>query len=437
VQIEDKEPARLMDLLHTCRAAIRPALATAAFVGLGTIAVPAFADSDVTLSYAMWDQAQMPAMQQIISEFHQAHPNINVKIQLTPWSDYWTKLRTAATGGSAPDVFWMTVAYFKYYAGGGVLMQLDDLAKNDGIDMSVYVPAITQAYQYDGKTFGIPKDVNSFGLFYNKNLFKAEGVSLPTNSWTWDDVVSAAKKLTDPTRGTYGIVAADADELTWYLTVPQAGGAVISADGKKSGYDAANTIKGVQFWVDMVNKYHVSPNLQQTTDTDPLSLFTSGKVALYYGGSWDPVAIAQVPDAKAFTGVVRMPKGDTSKFYSNGLANAIYVNTPHPQEAWEFVKFLSSKRANEIQSTTGTVIPAYQGQADNYIKGLSWLDAKVLIDQLPDAVPFPSSENTPVWRQFATKELASAWAGNESVAEAAKKIADHMNAALANERQGQ
>ena len=113
MQIEDKEPARLMDLLHTCRAAIRPALATAAFVGLGTIAVPAFADSDVTLSYAMWDQAQMPAMQQIISEFHQAHPNINVKIQLTPWSDYWTKLRTAATGGSAPDVFWMTVAYFK------------------------------------------------------------------------------------------------------------------------------------------------------------------------------------------------------------------------------------------------------------------------------------------------------------------------------------
>jgi multiple sugar transport system substrate-binding protein len=101
------------------------------------------------------------------------------------------------------------------------------------------------------------------------------------------------------------------------------------------------------------------------------------------------------------------------------------------------VKFLSSKRANEIQSTTGTVIPAYQGQADNYIKGLSWLDAKVLIDQLPDAVPFPSSENTPVWRQFATKELASAWAGNETVAEAAKKIADHMNAALANERQGQ
>jgi multiple sugar transport system substrate-binding protein len=426
-----------MDRLHTRRAAIRQTLATAAFVALGAVAAPAFADSDVTLSYAMWDQAQMPAMQQIISEFHQAHPHINVKIQLTPWSDYWTKLRTGATGGSAPDVFWMTVAYFKYYAAGGVLTQLDDLAKKDGLDMSVYVPAIRQAYQYDGKTFGIPKDVNSFGLFYNKTLFKAAGVPLPTNSWTWNDVVDAAKKLTDPTKGTYGIVAADADELTWYLTVPQAGGAVISADGKTSGYDDPNTIKGVQFWVDMVDKYHVSPNLQQTTDTDPLSLFTSGKVAMYYGGSWDPVAIAQVPDAKAFTGVVRLPKGDTSKFYSNGLANAIYVNTPHPQEAWEFVKFLSSKRANEIQSTTGTVIPAYQGQADNYIKGLPWLDAKVLIDQLPDAVPFPSSENTPVWRQFATKELANAWAGNESVADAAKKIADQMNAALANEQHGQ
>ena len=66
-----------------------------------------------TLSYALWDQEQVPAMQQTIDEFKQTHPNIDVKIQVTPWDDYWTKLQTSATGGSAPDVFWMTLAYFK------------------------------------------------------------------------------------------------------------------------------------------------------------------------------------------------------------------------------------------------------------------------------------------------------------------------------------
>ena len=286
------------------RPTVRGVFAAALLTAASLTAVSAHAEN-VTLSYALWDQAQVPAMQQIIDEFEKAYPDINVKIQLTPWSDYWTKLQTAATGGSAPDVFWMTLSYFKYYANGGALMPLDDMIKQDGIDMSVFVPAMTEAYTYDGKVFGMPKDINAFGLFYNKDLFTAAGVPFPDNTWTWDTLIDAAQKLTDQEKGIYGIVAPEADELTWYLTIPQAGGEVISADGKKSGYDMPESIKGIQFWVDLVNKYHVSPNLQQTTDTDPLALFTSGKVAMYYGGSWDPAAIAEVPTAKAFTGVAK------------------------------------------------------------------------------------------------------------------------------------
>ena len=63
------------------------------------------------------------------------------------------------------------------------------------------------------------------------------------------------------------------------------------------------------------------------------------------------------------------------------------------------------------------VIPAYNGQADNYVSGLPWLNAKVLIDQLPDALPFPVSKKTSVWRRFATQEFAKAWTGEETVAE--------------------
>src|SRR3569833_1457492 len=262
---------------------LRGVLGAAILATASLMAISAAQADNVTLSFALWDEAQAPAMQQIIDKFHAAHPDIDVKIQLPPWSDYWTKLQTAASGGSAPDVFWMSVLNAQYYANGGALLALDDMIAKDSFDMSVYAPAITKRYTVNGHVYGVPKDINAFGLFYNKDLFKAAGVAVPDKSWTWDNVVEAAKKLTDSSKGTYGIVAADADELTWYLTVPQAGGRVISEDGKKSGYDSPEAIKGVEFWVDMVNKYHVSPNLRQTTDTDPLSLFTSGKVAMYYG----------------------------------------------------------------------------------------------------------------------------------------------------------
>ena len=92
----------------------------------------------------------------------------------------------------------------------------------------------------------------------------------------------------------------------------------------------------------------------------------------------------------------------------------------HPEEAWEFVEFLGSKEANEIQATTGTVIPAYNGQAGEYVKAMPWLDAQALVDQLPNALPFPVSLNTPAWRDFATEEFAKAWTGEVSVEEAAQ-----------------
>ena len=412
---------------------VRGALGVAVLTAASLSAISVARADNVTLSYALWDEAQAPAMQQIIDEFHKAHPDIDVKIQLTPWSDYWTKLQTSASGGSAPDVFWMSVLNSRYYANGGALLPLDDMIAKDSVDMSVYAPAITNAYTVNGHVYGMPKDINAFGLFYNKDLFKAAGIAVPDATWTWDNVTDAAQKLTDASKGIYGIVAPEADETTWYLTIPQAGGKVIADDGKSTGYDSPEAIKGIQFWVDMVNK-KVSPNLQQTTDTDARTLFTSGKVAMYYGGSWDPAAIAEVPAAKAFTGVAKLPKGATENYFSNGLANAIYAKTQHPAEAWEFVKFLGTKQANEIQAATGTVIPAYLGQADLYVKGLSWLDgAQSLIDQLPNAQAFPASGNTTVWRTFATKELAKAWTGEESVEDATKAIAEQMNGALAEE----
>lgn len=414
----------------------RNIIKTLAIAALGStiFAGTVLAQENVTLSYALWDQEQVPAMQQVIDEFRETHPNIDIKIQVTPWDDYWTKLQTSATGGSAPDVFWMTLAYFKLYASNGILMPLDDKIAADGIDMANYVPAIAEAYKYDGVQYGMPKDVNAFGLFYNKDLFTAAGVAFPDETWTWQNVIDAAQKLTDPATGVYGIAAQAGDELAWYLTVPQAGGWVISEDGKTSGYDKPETQAGIQFWVDLINKYKASPNLQQLTDTDALSMFTSGKVAMYYGGSWDPVAIANVPAAKAFTDVAPLPKGPAGgQFYSNGLANSIYANTKHPEEAWQFVNFLASERGNEIQAQSGTVISAYNGQAGAYVAGLPWMNAQALIDQLPNALPFPVSENTPTWRRNATAEFAKAWTGEETVETVAGRVAQQMNESLAAE----
>ncbi len=393
-------------------------------------------DEKVTLTYGLWDQAQVPAMKQIIAGFHAEHPNIDVQIQVTPWETYWTKLQTAATAGTAPDVFWMTIMYAEYYAAGGAVLPLDDQIKKAGIDMNNYVDAIRTAYTYDDKIFGMPKDVNGFGLCYNKKLFDAAGVKYPDANWTWDDVISAAQKLTDPSKGVYGIAAPNADELTWYLTVPQTGGSIISADQKSSGYADANTIKGIEFWTDMITKYKVSPSLQQTTDTDPLALLTSGKIAMRYCGSWEPEEIAAVPYGKANIDIAPLPLGPNGNrnYYSNGLANEISAKSKHPEQAWQFVQYLSSKESAALQAETGTVIPAYKGQAEAYAKAMPEFDLHVMLDHLESAEPFPASADTAKWRDYATQQFASAFTGKSPTAAVSQTVATRMNELLGEEK---
>lgn len=393
------------------------------------------ADEKVTLTYGVWDQAQVPTMKKIVEGFHAQHPNVDVQIQVTPWETYWTKLQTAATAGTAPDVFWMTIMYSEYYAKGGAVMPLDDQIKDAGIDMNNYVDAIRTAYTYDGKVYGMPRDVNGFGLCYNKKLFDAAGVATPTDSWTWDDVTSAAQKLTDKDKGVYGMVAPNADELTWYLTVPQTGGTIISADQKASGYTDPGTVRGIQFWTDMITKYQVSPSLQQTTDTDPLAMLTSGKVAMRYCGSWEPEEIAAVPYGKANIDIAPLPLGPdgTRSYYSNGLANEISAKTKHPEQAWQLVQYLSTPESAALLAQTGTVIPAYKGQAEAYAKAMPEFDLHVMLDHLDAAKPFPASADTKKWRDDATEQMADAFTGKAPVAEVGQRIADSMNADLAEE----
>jgi multiple sugar transport system substrate-binding protein len=387
----------------------------------------------VTISYAIWEKAQLATMQKIADQFHQENPNITVNIQLTPWEQYWTKLQTSLKGGSGADVFWMNIPNLKKFANGGVLLPIEDYVARDKVDLNNYVPAVMDAYKFKDHVYALPKDVDAIALWYNKDLFKQANVAFPTADWTWDDLISAAQKLTNPSKGVYGIAAPAEDQANYDNTILQAGGQIMTPDGKKSGLDSPESIRGLKLWVDLINKYHASPTLQQMTDTDPEQMFTSGKVAMYYGGSWTVLDMKAVPEAKKFADVAPMPHDAQRYSVSNGLGMVINSKTKHPDAAWQWVKFMGGKAAAQIQAETGTVIPAYKGMAEAWVKSSPEFNLQVFVDQLQYAKPLPSSIDTPAWRDATAAELAKAWAGTTSVEDAARKAAAVMNDALANE----
>jgi multiple sugar transport system substrate-binding protein len=389
----------------------------------------------VTLTYAIWDVNQAPALKEIAKKFTESHPNVKVKVEVTPWDQYWTKLETAATGGSLPDLFWLNAANIQKYAKGDVLLPISEQAQSDNVDLTKYPDALVQTYTVDGKLYALPKDFDTIGLWYNKELFDQKGLSYPDENWTWDTLLENAKKLTDSANGVWGFASPLESQQGFYNTVFQAGGSILKDDNKKSGHADEASLKGIKFLADMINVHKVSPTVAQMTDTPALSLFESGKVAMMYGGSWNQIELAQNEYTKDKVDVTALPAGEKDAVVIHGLGNVIASNTKHPEEAWEFSKFLGSEEAHKIQAETGTVIPAYEGTQDAWVKSNPNFNLQVFIDMAKDSVPYPVSIETRKWQQMETDILTKAWTGEISVEDAVKELSEKVNETLASENQ--
>jgi len=192
---------------------------------LSLCATAAYAEAQpVTITYACWDSNQAALLQTVADEFHAANPNITIDIQVNGWSDYWTALEAAATGGSLPDTFWMHSNNIYYYGANNQLMDLSDyIAKSDLVDLNNFPEGLNAIYNIDGKQYAVPKDYDTIALWYNKTLFDAAGINYPDDTWTWDDLRAAAKALTKADGSQYGFCAGQIHSNRGSSTVHGAG----------------------------------------------------------------------------------------------------------------------------------------------------------------------------------------------------------------------
>src|SRR2546428_3506463 len=155
-----------------------------------------------------------------INAFKAANPGVNVKWEPIA-QDYETVLKTNLAAGTEAGVFCADIFWIDSLMKTGKLLALDDMMAKSGTKKEDFVPSLINAFCYNGKVYGIPKDFNTLGLVYNKDLFKAAGVPEPTNDWTWNDLSAAAKKLTS---GSVVGLSLPADAARFIPFLWQAGG---------------------------------------------------------------------------------------------------------------------------------------------------------------------------------------------------------------------
>ncbi len=356
-------------------------------VALLTGTFSAFAqDAPVTMRLATWqweDPAYSPFWTGTVDAFDAAHPNVTIEPFNFPIDQLWDRLNIEIAAGTPPDLLEVTGFNVFQYMNQGVLAPLNqcfegtDIVANDLNEDQYAVDA-------DGNIYALNLSARTLQLFVNRQLFDEAGVDVPTN---FDEFMSAAKALTDPSKDQYGLVLVDLPHSRMYEAVLEmvvGYGGHFSTDGKPD-FTAPEVIKGVQFFKDLFDA-GVMP--QGVADGGAqYSYFNSGKVAMSIDGAWYWAVLQQnAPDLVDHVEIHKIPTD--SQLPTGGVNNLIGIaaGSPNYDIACEYLKSIATQQWGEVwTNNSGTASTIKGSVTEDFLQKNPWFN--VFNEELPRAVP--------------------------------------------------
>lgn len=396
--------------------------------------LPALAQTTVT--FALWDETQKPVFDEIIAKFQEENPEITVEVQLTPWSQYWTKLDAAMGAETAADVFWMNT-YLPKYAAAQVLEPLDAYIQADGLDMDAYVAVVRDAYVIDGATYALPKGMDTVQVFFNKAIFDKHKVGYPQEGWTWEDMVALATELKDKIAqadsGEYPIVMELDPQPSYFNFIPQAGGFIISEDQSQAGFDQPGTAEAYKKVLKLMED-GVMPDYKVLSDTKGTDLFLSQKAAILFMGSWKAMLLDEASFAQQI-GLIPMPAMEVGNVsVLGGLGFAMNAKARDKDASWKLIKYLAGEESNRMQAEGKIDMPALISAQQYYAPNFKHLDASVFFKVAETGYFFPTSQKVAEWLPVVMDVSSQILSGALSPEDGTRMIQEQMQPILDSEQ---
>jgi multiple sugar transport system substrate-binding protein len=341
----------------------------------------------VTLQYWLWDDLQQPAYQACADAFTEENPGITIEISQTAWNEYWQNLTTQLASGSAPDVWTNQASYYPQFVTNNQILDIQPFVEADGIDTTQYVAGLADIYVKDDARYGLPKDWDTIALVYNTQMLQDAGIDAATmQDLTWNPAdggtfEEAIAQLTIDSEGRNGLDPDfDKENVEVHGFLPEWadgsqgqngwGNLAVSNGftyvdetmwGTEFSFDDPALAETMTWYRDLIEKgYAPSLDVQSTMSRD--TVMADGASAVTTLGSWAINSYTAGDTEFAFAPLPVGPEGRKSAI--NGLSDAIWAGTEHPEEAWEWVKFLASPDCQNIVADEGVVFPALQESSE-------------------------------------------------------------------------
>lgn len=324
---------------------------TATPAGAPTPTSGAAADVTGTFKALSWEsEEEMRKWKLHIDNFFKQHyPKMQVQLDWgVEWDQYFTKLQTSVAGGAQLDMCWMHDSRCQAFASLGMLLPLDEYIQQAppvGWPGEFYATQV-QAFQYQGKQYAIPYDWATGGFYVNLDMLKKAGVDVPTEDWTFDDLLEAALKIQksfeDPSKEWALDLPTYSVGIHWI--VKSFGGQTVAGTPPQSHFDDPNTVRAFQYMYDAIWKHKVMLPPGTLTDIDP---FASGRVAISYGLNDGALFFGEAIKDKFKWTVAPTPRGKEKRFqFVGGSGFAIPKTAAYPDIAYQCIKFTATDPQN-------------------------------------------------------------------------------------------
>lgn len=243
--------------------------------------------------------------QMLFDSYMEENPNVTIEVEALDDESYKTKFKAYATGGNMPDLvnIWCSPSFLDEVVAAGTL---EPLNADDYTDYG-FTEGSLDGVTYDGQIYGLPRNTDVLGFYYNKDLFEANGVEVPT---TWDELLAAAQVFQDAGISPIAMDGQDKWPLAHFINCM-----IGTVKGADTYTTMVNSVQNSDYsdpaWKDTVTAASeqasllFQPGFETTDYATAMNLFMNGQSAMFFMGSWE---MSMAPDFEV--GYFTMPDFD-------------------------------------------------------------------------------------------------------------------------------
>jgi alpha-1,4-digalacturonate transport system substrate-binding protein len=284
------------------------------------------------------DGPDLPVFQKQVASYEE-ETGKDVELLVIPYADWKTKMIMMLQGGTPPDVARETdVVYLQDYAIDitPYVKQYTGMEPMDWLDTVTVYKSWFKTYSLEaGMIPAIPYTTDVFALFYNKELFKDAGITVPTDGvWTIDQWYDAMVKLKESGVRYPLVWDRSPSRFSWLLYTY--GGGYWDETGTKIILDSKESIEAMEFFL-KIHDENLMPKAVWISGDAPLKYFQNGLSAMYLSGTWMLPTFAEQLDFE--WGAIPMPVKRERYTYSGGK-----LIVPLTEEGVELAFYLTNKQ---------------------------------------------------------------------------------------------